>query len=306
MTSAPISIPVSAPDPAGDALAAALPMIRQSQRMAWVWIAVIIAVVLAIAIGLFSLGGDAIGYAFGVLVVGCFFPFMVAESTRKKHEREVLPTICNAFGLEYQKSPKGYFDTIPKGFIPLGGRRSCDDIMVGKVAGQSFRLAEVKTETGGKNSVVLFKGLVIGLESRGAPPQFLLASLKETKGFLFFKGNVPVQGMESLDTFSGPDGTQYGIWAAPGSGGDAARILPFARRIAEVGPQILGKSTLYSVQSNGSQWHMALRHDADLFRIGGLRADEAKIMADIRTASAEFAQMFRLIEAILKAEEGLI
>lgn len=295
-----------ADDPAIRALSAAMPVIRRRQRMGWLWVILILVVSIVLGVLLIMAGGDALGYGIGVLITGPILSLWPAESARKAIEREVLPTVCQTFGLTYAKDANGIFQTIPRVFIPFGGRRSCDDTLSGQLAGQWFRLAEVKTETGGKNSQTLFRGVVITLHSRGRPPEFLMASHKETKGFLFLKGNVRVEGMQNIDTVSGPDGVQYGIWTPEGATTDAALLRPVAKRIADLAPEVLHKSALYSIYSADGEWHIALRHDKDLFKVGGLRASEAEIMADIRSASADLGQVFRLIEGVLKAEEGLI
>lgn len=293
-------------DPATRALATAMPVIRRHQRMGWIWVVLILVVSIVLGVMLIMAGGDALGYGIGVLIVGPIMSLWPAETARKKIEREVLPTVCETFGLTYSKDADEIFQMLPRSFIPFGGRRSCDDTLSGQLAGQWFRLAEVKTETGGKNSQTLFRGVVITLHSRGKPPEFLMASHKETKGFLFFKGNVRVEGMQNVDTVSGPEGVQYGVWIPEGATTDAARLRPVVKGIADLVPDVLHKSTLYSIYSANGEWHIALRHDRDLFSVGGLRASEAQIMADIRSASDDLAQVYRLIEGILKAEEGLI
>lgn len=270
-------------------------------------VAAVVAVV-GVAGLLMSAGGDGVSYGIAVLVVGLLMlPVMVAESVRLKQEKEVLPLIARAFGLSYTKSPPDIFYSLPEVFIPRGGRRSVDDQMAGEVAGRRFSFTEVKTETGGKNSRTLFKGVVVTIANDRKLPEFLIASTKETKGFLFFRGNVHVEGMDYHEGVTGPNGVYYGLWSRGGGQvGALSGLRAFMERMSEIGPQVLGTGELYSVACDGRSIHLAIRLAEDMFRVGGLLADDARVMADIRRAGDQLAHPIRLVSEVLRAEEALM
>jgi hypothetical protein len=298
--------PTGANDPSSDALAAAMPEIRAAKTKGW--IAVVLSVLLSVALAWFfgTAIEDNVGWVVVTLMGGVFGVMGAFGWTRSKHETAVMPIIARAFGLHYQKSPTGFYDTLPRNFIPLGGRRSVDDMMDGRVADRSFRFAECKTETGGKNSSTLFKGIVLDVQSAGTLPSFIIASEKETRGFLFFKGRVQVDDMMLVHQSTGHDGQAYGLWSHSEEPAKMAGIRAFMDRIISLGPQVLGSSSLYSLVSTGGYYHVALRHSRDMFQIGGLLSDDAQVMSDIRSAASEFAHPVQLVSEILKAEQALL
>ena len=85
-----------------------------------------------------------------------------------------------------------------------------------------------------------------------------------------------------------------------------AGLRAFMERIIAAGPRVLGSSTLYSLVSNGQYYYVSLRHQRDLFKIGGLLADDASVMSDIRRAATELAHPVELATEILRAEEALL
>ncbi len=283
-----------------------MPEIRAAKTKGWIGVGVSVLVTGAVLYGLSTVVDDGPGWYIFALVAGVFGIVGAFGWTRAKHETTVMPIIAQAFGLHYQKAPSGFFETLPRNFIPLGGRRSVDDMMDGRVAGRSFRFAECKTETGGKNSSTLFKGIVLDVQSAGTLPSFIIASEKETRGFLFFKGRVQVDDMMLVHQSTGSDGQAYGLWSHSEEPAKMAGMRAFMDSIIAVGPQVLGSSTLYSLVSTGGYYHVSLRHSRDLFAIGGLLSDDNQVMSDIRTAAAEFAHPVQLVTEILKAEQALL
>lgn len=293
-------------DPSTQALAAAMPEIRAAKTHGWLLLAGLAAATAASAFWASGLGEEAFKWVIFILFIGGLAIFGVFGWVRAKHERTVMPIIAQTFGLQYEKAPNGFFDTLPGNFIPLGGRRSVDDMMQGRVADRSFRFAECKTETGGKNSSTLFRGVVLCVQSAGTLPSFIITSEKETRGFLFFKGRVQVDDMMLVHQSTGSDGQAYGLWSHSEEPAKMAGMRAFMDRIIAVGPQVLGASTLYSLVSTGGYFHVSLRHSRDLFAIGGLLSDDNQVMSDIRTAAAEFAHPVQLVTEILKAEQTLM
>lgn len=293
-------------DPATRALSAALPEIRAVKIKGWLLSAAAIAVSVGLMILASKLPEKRLQFIIFAAFPGFFCVGAAMRWVRSSHERAVLPTIAEAFGLSYQKAPKGFYETLPKNFIPQGGRRSVDDMMNGKVADRAFRFAECKTETGGKNSSTLFQGVVVEVRSSGAMPEFLIASMKETKGFLFFKGKVQVEGMQMIHQANGTSGEIYGLWARSDAPAQMVGLRAFMDKVIALGPRTLGDSTLYSLVSTGKYFYVSLRHKRDLFRIGGMFSTEDQVIQHIRAAGTELAYPIALVTQVLQAEEALL
>ncbi len=292
-------------DPSARALADAMPEIRSTKTKGWLLCALAVVVCVA-ALMMISGVKNSLQLVLMVLFFGGFALFGIYGWVRKQHERAVMPIIARAFGLDYQKSPKDFFPTLPKNFIPQGGVQTVDDMMSGSVAGRSFRFAECKTATGGKNSSTLFQGLVLEIRASGSVPEFIIASEKETRGFLFFKGKVQVEGMALIHHSTGHDGQSYGLWSGSVAPRQMAGLGAFMDRIIALGPRVLGSATLYSLVSTGQYYYVSLRHKHDLYQIGGLFTDEAEVMSHIRAAAYELGHPIALATEILRAEEALL
>lgn len=286
-----------------EALLAEMRLIKRNGRAMAAFAMVLTGLLCVLAAGFAE---DSAKWIFGALAFGIIVVMGIVGWVRGQHERKAMPTIAQLFGLAYQKSPKDFFQDIPNNFIPLGGRRSVDDLMSGKVADRSFHFAECKRETGGKNSRTLFKGVVLVVESKGGLPSFIVAAEKETKGFLFSKGRVQVDEIPLIYHSAAHDGQTYGLWSHSPEAKEMAGLRSFMERIIAVGPKILGQSTLYSVVSTGGHYYVSLRHSRDLFKIGGLLADDAQMRADMQTAAAEFSHPIDLIAEILRAEDAFL
>lgn len=300
------SASAGAPDPSSAAMDSVLVEMRKARTNGWVLVAFTAVVSVMLALMALGIDEDPLVWSFMALVLGGIVVLGIVAWVRNQHERSVMPTIAAAFGLSYQKAPSQFYQDLPQNFIPLGGRRSVDDLMAGTVADRKFRFAECKTETGGKNSRPLFKGVVLVVESKGTLPSFTIASEKETKGFMFFKGRVQVDEIPLLHQAAGRDGQSYGLWSHSSDARNMAGLRAFMDQIIALGPKVLGQSTLYSLVSTGGFYYVSLRHSRDLFKIGGLFSDDTTVMSDMRTAAAEFAHPIEMVTEILRAEEALL
>lgn len=284
-------------DATARALDEALPLLRSTRRLGWGLIGLAVAgpAIVTVAHGWF-----------GWLIFGGLGVFGIAGWVRSRHERMLLPIVAGVFGLTHAKGEADCFAALPEPFIPRGARRSADDTISGQIAGRTFRFAEVRTATGGKNSRTLFRGIVLQLACRPGLPPFLIADERQTKGFLFSRGNVPVEGMIPVMETRSREGETYGLWTRDPAARDLPGLGAFLDRMVAIGEEVLGTARLYALACTGTDHFVALSHDADLFAVGGLLADEASIMADIRRASEEVAHTVELVAEILRAEEALI
>lgn len=298
--------PPVAQDPSAATMDTVLAEMRTIRRNGWTLVAfacVATLIGISLALGKNQDGPQwAVGAAFlgGMAIIGIF------GWVRGQHERKAMPILARVFGLDYQKSPKNFYQNLPSNFIPLGNLQVVDDKMSGTVAERAFHFAECRTETGGKNSRVLFKGVVLDLESQKGLPQFIIAPEKETKGGFLSKSNVQVNELTLLHSATGQDGQIYGLWTQSPDVRATEELRSFMERIIALGPKVLGKSTLYSLVSSGTHFYISLRHVRDLFKIGGLLADDAQMRTDMQTAAAEFSHPIDLIAEVLRAEAALM
>lgn len=295
----------TAQDPTGAALAEALPELRRIQIQGWAGMAAAAVVTLLMGTAIWQLGSDAMGWAIMAYVFGAFGVVGIGAWVKRSHEARVMPIIASTLGLSHQKQGKWFVDQIPTNFIPRGGKQQGDDLMSGKIADRPFRFAEVKTETGGKNSSTLFDGVVIELATREPLPEFLIAPSRQTRGFWFFKGNLDVANQTLWHSEYGTNGEEYGLWSPSDRPGEREVMQALMIRMIDLGGSLGSGSSLYSVACTGRDIYVALRHKHEMFRIGGAFATEADIMANIRTASDELAVPLRLAAEIVRAEEAL-
>jgi len=293
-------------EPSSATMEAVLGEMRTIRRNGWTM--VVFAAVATLVLCSLALGSEknAANWAFGAIVLGGIAIMGIFGWVRGQHERKAMPILARVFGLDYQKSPKNFYQNLPVNLIPLGGRRSVDDMMSGKVAERAFHFAECKTETGGKNSKTLFRGVVLDLNSRKDLPEFIIALEKETMGSFLSKSRIKVEELPLLHRATGHDGQVYGLWSRPPDANKLEGLRSFMERVIAIGPKELGKSTLYSLVSSGTHFYISLRHGRDLFKIGGLFADDAQIRADMQTAAAEFSHPINLIAEVLRAETALL
>lgn len=292
-------------DPSESALQVVMPALRKATKMGWIIIAVIAMVTIALMIFVASVAEEAAQWLIGLPIFGIFAMAYAGSWVRTRHESDIMPILSQAFGLGYIKAPKNYFGMLPANFVPRGGRQHCDDLLSGTIAERRYQFLEVKTETGGKNSRVLFNGVVVEVATRAALPRFLIAPVVETQGILFFKGRVGVDEKVQMFTVPGPNGQDYGLWMDEGNQGKAAALRPFMEKMLDLGGSLVGGS-LYSVACTGNTIFVAIRNKTNLFQIGGLLATEAAIMLDIRRASEQFAMPLRLATNVMRAEDALL
>lgn len=292
-------------EPSAATMEAVLAEMRTIRRNGWTM--VIFAAVTTLVLCSLALGQnkDSAKWAFAAFVLGGITIIGIFGWVRGQHERKAMPILARVFGLGYQKSPQNFYQNLPVNFIPMGGRRSVDDMMSGRVAERAFHFAESKTETGGKNSRTLFRGVILDLESKKGLPEFIIALEQETTGTFLSKVRVKVEDMALLHRATGHDGQAYGMWSRHPNTNEVDGLRSFMERVIALGPKVLGKSTLYSLVSSGTHFYISLRHDRDLFKIGGLLADDAQMRADMQTAAAEFSHPIDLIAEVLRAEEAL-
>lgn len=300
--------PVASPedDPTGRALADALPAIRRITRDGWAMVAGVAAVTAFVALFVVPTITPEVEWRIYVAIAGALAAFAILRSVQTSHEKTIMPIVAAAFGLTHVKGDQNYLKAMPPVFIPQGNVGKVDDTIVGQVAGRTFRFAEVRTATGGKNSRTLFRGIVMDVPCRAGLPDFILVAEKQTQGLFWGKGNVPVDGLIRTHQARSRAGDTYGVWSRSHAPKDIAGLQAFVDRMLAAGDKVGGTATLYSMVCTGSRHFVALSHARDLFTIGGLFATQAVVMADIRRAAEQVAYPVNLVSEILLAEDALL
>lgn len=290
------------PDPEEDRIRAALPGLRGRRILAGVGIALTATAGFAGTIFGISLGGEGwkLG-AFAAILAG-FGCFWIARQTARAHEAELMPIIAGTFGLAHQKNGRAFLRAAPAPFLPMGGVQSGDDVLAGRLAGRAFTWAEVKTETGGKSSRVLFRGLLLEVPAPGTPAVLAVPEVHTRPG-LILRADIDVQGKRWLgrDAGGGPGGTElYSTDNTPMPGPLAGQLL---ERLMRLGEPVGG--TFFAAAFTGHSLWVAISHDRDLFAIGGIMADHHSIMEDIRRAAQDFAPPLALAGRAMELADWL-
>jgi hypothetical protein len=248
-------------------------------------------------------GEDRWKFALFAAFIAVLIAVGLAKWAVKAQEALVMPVVAQAVGLTYRKDAKAFVKGLPKRLLPARGIRSGEDHVQGSLGAHAIQMAEVKVETGGKNSRTLFQGIVAQFPNRIAMPAFFLALEDKTKPGFFFGGDLGTEGLHHLRNVQGPGGQTYGIWTSwsaveePPALTEVVDIL--TRLEAHVGPS----ARLYAATSNGVEMHVALTHARNLFRVGGLAPQENEIFADVRRAMQDLTVPLTLAKALIGAEE---
>jgi hypothetical protein len=160
------------------AVQALLPELRRKSRQGWMLIALVS--VLAAA-GTYALAGVGEGATWLFpLMAGVFLIALIVGWIRKRHESMVMPILATTVGLSYAKDASGFVRCLPQRLLPKGRICRGEDCLSGAIGGRTIRMAEVKVETGGKNSRTLFKGVVANFPNAVAMPPFFIADEDQT------------------------------------------------------------------------------------------------------------------------------
>lgn len=281
-----------------------LPQLRAQARTGIGLMGAVTVIGLAIAVFAQSSGTeDDVGWKFAVMAIftGIFLAIAAHKRMIRRQEALVMPVLAQAVGLSYEKDAKAFLRALPARLLPKG-IKSGEDLVTGSLGAHQIQMAEVKVETGGKNSRTLFAGLVARFPNRVAMPAFFIAREDKTRPGLFFGGDLSTDGLYQQRTVIGGGGATYGVWT---SWSDQDEPPAFAAAVAAVTgiENQLGRGTqLYAATSNGEEMHVALTHNRNLFRVGGMFPTESALFADVQTAMEDLSVPLTLAKALIEAE----
>jgi hypothetical protein len=300
MTNSVSTTPDDIPD-INAALGALVPVLRRANLTGWAMMGGIAVA----AIGVIWLVKDRAEKPFVLAVTVLFLAAIimgwVVQYVRKRHEAQIMPILAETAGLSYEQNGNWYLTALPDRLLPKGVRH-CEDLLTGKIGGRAVRFAEAKIETGGKNSSILFQGIVLEFQNGLPMPAFFLADEAQTRGWFVFKGNIRVDDLAQVQSVTGPSGATYGVWAADHGAGRQSGFAAFVKALTELERQVGYEAKLYTASSDGKRTFLAVRHSRDLFRIGGMFTAAEERAADIRRAYSDLTMPMRIVSALLKAE----
>jgi hypothetical protein len=295
-------------DPAADvttAVQALLPEMRQKSRKGWLLIALTTVMTVGIsylvATTTESSGKGIVFFpAIGILLITA-----IVRRTCRAHESAVMPILARTVGLDFSKDAQAFDKSLPARLLPEGDLRMAEDLLSGTFGGRAIRLAEVKVETGGKNSRILFKGVVANFPNAVVMPPFFIAPEGQTGKSFWSRDRLDVDGLVRIRTVTGRSGLQYGVWASSLAVADNPALGAVLAILTDLEHRVGGDTKLFSATSNGEVTHVALSHERDLYKIGGLLMDQTKIFDDVQAAYRDLTVPLTIATQLMEAEKNV-
>ncbi len=282
-----------------------LPQLRRITTEGWV-LSVVTVVLAGIVMFFLTNGGQSfstwIAFPPGVAFV---LVTLIVLRTRRGHEAVIMPILAQSVGMSYSPNAKTFATTLPDRLLPKCRLKKGEDLISGMIGARKVQFAEVKYETGGKNSTVLFGGVVMAFQNAAPMPPFFMAAENQTKGWFVFKGNLKVDDLVPIRNLNGADGQSYGVWASPERTADHPGLDAVLSVLTGLQDLVGSGSTLFSATSDGTEMHVALRHKRDLFRIGGMFATEPTMIDQIRRAYDDLTLPLKIAGKLLDAEAAV-
>jgi hypothetical protein len=303
---------MTSPGDAGDevmqAVSALMPDLRRHARTTLALMAFAVATGAAVAVMILQSGmaeEDRWEWAFYAGITGLVLAVVLFKWTRSTQEELLMPVLARSIGFAYGKNARSFVDALPRRLLPEGSVRSGEDHLKGSLGAHAIQMAEVTAETGGKDSDILFKGIVVQFANRTDMPAFFIARTEETRPGFFLGSTLSTEGLHHLrDVRIGM--RDYGIWTSSAEGPEpralSAVIDVLCGLEVRVGPGV----ELYAATSNGVEMHVALSHKRNLFRAGGLFPNKDRILADVQRALQDLKIPLRLAQALIQAEEAAV
>jgi hypothetical protein len=289
-----------------DALPKLMPELRRITLRGWALEGALAVTAVAALVMTSGLGEKAYEFPLIILFVAAFIALSIARHTRRQHEARIMPLMAEAADLGYQQNASHFLASLPPRLLPKAGRKSAEDLISGRIGDRSIRFAEIRLETGGRNSSTLFQGIVAEFPNLVPMPPFFLAAEGETRGWFGFAGRIKVDDLMRIDTVTGGNGTVYGVWASRSEVRDHPAFAAALKVLTSLEHYIGSDSRLYTASSNGEIIHVALSHKRNLFKIGGLFSAGDALMDDIRIGYRDLSIPLTIAARLLEAEQSAV
>jgi hypothetical protein len=294
------------PDPTpdlGTALADVMPKIRSATHQGWAMIIAAWVLALPVSVILKPLVEKDFLWVLAPFGAAAILTAVILRHVKHRHVGLIMPHLARTMGLSFRRDGKAFLATLPERLLPKAVV-TAEDHLTGRIGGREVDLAEVKVETGGKNSRTLFKGLVIRIPNLVPLPAAFVAPAQQTeKGFL--RGAwLNTNGLFRIKDIM-IQGAPYAIWASAREADPSDGLDQLLSCLTGMGTTAERPLTLYTATSNREVVHLAYGHESDLFNIGGLLARDEDVMAGVRAAFGDLSMALKITSAILALEARL-
>jgi hypothetical protein len=297
--------PVPATPDVGAAVHALKPQLTRMSVVALALMTVIgVATVVSVVylLNLIDDGGDRFKFGMITVIIGGLLMAFAYRHMRRKQEALVMPVVAQAVGMTYSKDAKFFLNGLPDRLLPRAAVRKAEDYVHGKLGNHTIQMAEVEIATGGKNSRTLFKGVVAQFRNSIQMPGFFLAPHAQTKPGMIFKAWIPTDGLYHLRDVVGASGVTYGVWTSWTDMQEPPALKAVVDILTSLESRLATPMTLFTATSNGEEMHVALSHDRNLFSVGGLFQDDARLFSDVFGATRDLAVPLDLVKELVAAE----
>ena len=208
---------------------------------------------------------------------------VVASWVRRRHGTFIKPFLARTAGLSFSPKAKEFIAGLPTRLLPRASVRKGEDLLSGLIGDRNVEMAEVKFETGGKNSTTLFQGVVLSFPNVAPLPPFFIVSEAQTEKRFLVGARIAVDGLVRVGSRLGGN-VAYGVWASSPDVAERPALDAMLKILIDLDPVLGWQADLLSATSNDEVIHIALSHKRDLFRMGGLFATSDRLMQDVRQA----------------------
>lgn len=285
-----------------------LPILRKQARTSLALIAGAIVLGGVVALGFLRSNlaeEDRWEYALYAVITGFVVAYASYRWTTSTQEELLMPVLARSIGFAYGKNARGFVASLPDRLMPTRAEVSGEDHLKGTLGAYAIQMAQVTAETGGKDSTVLFKGIVAQFPNRTAMPAFFIAPEDKTRPAFFLGGNLSTKGLEHLRSVQA-GGRSFGVWTSASDGPEPPALSAVIDILTSLDMRIGQVTQFYAATSDGKEMHVALTQKRDLFRLGSLVPTEARVFSGVQRAMQDLTIPLTLAQALMQAEEAVI
>jgi hypothetical protein len=223
---------------------------------------------------------------------------------RSAYKSVIIPHLLARFGdLTYQPAEKVDLRRLCKaGLLPAYGPSTIEDEVLGRYRGIPIRMVEAKLETGGKNSQVVFNGLVAAMHF---PGRFQATTVVTKDPGSLFGMAADVFGTTGLERIRLEDPRFEARYQVYGSDQVAARALltpAVMQRMLELDTQAPNEPARLMAEPETLWVAIPTRVSGNLFEPPGLHRPVSTAIDHLGEITREIAAVLRVLDAMLELD----
>ncbi len=285
------------------------PMKEIARGRVTAWTLALGLIALAIGAGIWILAADPFA-EFGVLIflifLGGYAGYGVFWMYGRRVSRLVMPHLASAAGLEYQpRFPDTFVDRLAgQGLIPRAVyKRRSEDWFQGTFGTHTFEAADLRLETGGKNSKALFTGLIVWIEHPVAREQIIVTQPDTTQGGFFSRALLDVSELSEGAGFLSPgDDRRFQAFSATPQATQTTEFKNLVQTVLRLDTEISG-CRLFSIMLHDGRLMVALEHDDNWFRIVPVFGT-TQLQRQVQIAFEQMQDLLAIVQILLDAAEA--